>query len=166
MRESLGLDIMLLGSGSLRCEAMGPMVLLKDLTEAFPYDDAVYMFTVNGKQLKDMIRFMVRDEVWEGAHCEFYQFSEGLRVVYDRSTHEYEEFTFEGMDVTEERLYRVGLQNFHFKNIEEFFNIPLSEIEKNGKARIVSTSCRDVIEEYLSEHRNLDREISGRLVVK
>ncbi|MBR6801966.1 MAG: bifunctional metallophosphatase/5'-nucleotidase [Eubacteriaceae bacterium] len=166
LRESLGLDIMLLGSGSLRCEAMGPMVLLKDLTEAFPYDDAVYMFTVNGKQLKDMIRFMVRDEVWEGAHCEFYQFSEGLRVVYDRSTHEYEEFTFEGMDVTEERLYRVGLQNFHFKNIEEFFNIPLSEIEKNGKARIVSTSCRDVIEEYLSEHRNLDREISGRLVVK
>lgn len=166
MRNSLGIDIMLLGSGSVRATKLGPIVLLKDLTEAFPYDDAVYMFRVNGNQLKDMIGFMLRDEVWKGDHCEFYQFSEGLRVVYDRNTHEFEEFTFEGEDIVEERLYKVALQNFHFANIEEFFNISMAEIEKNGKLKIVSTSCMEVLEEYLSANQNLDREVSGRLVVK
>lgn len=166
LKNSLGLDIMLLGSGSVRCESMGPIVLLKNLTEAFPYDDAVYMFRVNGKQLRDMIRFMLREGVWQGEHCEFYQFSEGLRVVYDRNTQQFEEFSFDGMEVTEDKLYKVGLQTFHFKNIEDFFRIPMSEIEKNGKPRVVTTSCREVLEEYLSANQNLDRDISGRLVVK
>ena len=51
-------------------------------------------------------------------------------------------------------------------NVENFFNVPLSEIEKNGKPRMVSTSCREILDEYLSVHNALDREISGRLIVE
>lgn len=166
MRESLGLDIMLLGSGSVRSTELGPIVLFSDLCECFPYDDAAYMIKVTGAQLKKMIKHMVRDEVWSGEHCEFYQLSSGLRVTYDRATHDYTKFDFNGEPLDDERVYKIGLQQFHFNNLEDFFNISFDEIKENGNPVVISTSCRGIFDEYLSNHQNLDREITGRLIVK
>ena len=84
LKNSLGLDIMLLGSGSIRLEKLGPIVTLQDLLEVFPYDDSIHMIKVTGKQLKDMITYMLRDEAFEGDHTEFYQFSDGFNVEYDK----------------------------------------------------------------------------------
>ena len=165
MKESLGVDIFLLGSGSIRSDWMGPIVMLGDLAEGFPYDDAAYMVKVSGKQLKAMIRYMLRDEVWQGVHSEFYQFSEGLRVVYDRAAHRFNEFTFEGVDVADERIFTLGLQNFHFKNMGDIFQIDTREIYANMKPRVIATSCRSVLEEYLSDHQHLDHQAGGRLSV-
>ncbi len=166
MRETLGLDIMLLGSGSVRTEQLGPIVLYADLCECFPYDDAVYMVKATGEQFKRMIKYMVRDEVWEGVHSEFYQLSSGLRIEYDRATHEYSRFDFHGEPIDDGKLYKIGLQKFHYINFEEFFNVPFDEVAANGKPVVVSTSCSSIFDEYLSTHQNLDREISGRLVIK
>lgn len=166
LRNSLGLDIMLLGSGSIRAEEMGPIVLLSDLTEAFPYDDAVYMVKVTGEQLRRMLLYMVRDEVWEGVHCEFYQFSDGLHALYSKEAHEFLEFTYEGLPIKDEHVFKLGLQQFHFNNLEDVFHISMEEIEANGKPRIVSTSCRQVIEEYLSAHQHLDRKAGDRLIIE
>lgn len=166
MRESLCLDIMLLGSGSVRNPALGPIVLLSDLTECFPYDDAIHMLKITGEQLKRMIMYMLRDEVWEGAHCEFYQFSEGMRVVYDRASHSFREFSLNGEPIEDNRIYKVGLQNFHIMNVDRFFNISLDEIKKNGATKVIATSCRGVVEEYMSCHQNLDRQVCGRLIVE
>lgn len=165
MKESLGLDVMLLGSGSVRNTEMGPIVLYSDLTECFPYDDPAYMLRVTGMQFKQMIMFMLRDEVWQGSHCEFYQLSSGMRVVYDRNAHKFLDFSLNGNPVDDEKVYKIGLQHFHFMNVENFFSVPLEEIKKNGKPRMVATSCREILDEYLSSHQNLTREISGRLVV-
>lgn len=165
MCKSLGLDIMLLGSGSVRSTELGPIVLYSDLCECFPYDDATYMLQVTGAQLKHMIKYMVRDEVWEGVHNEFYQLSSGMRVVYDRATHEFLRFDLNGKPVEDEKIYKVGLQQFHFNNLEEFFNISFDEVSKNAKPVVVATSCLGIFDEYLSNHQNLDREITGRLVI-
>ena len=166
MRDSLGLDLMLLGSGSVRTTELGPIVLYQDLAECFPYDDPAYMLRVTGEQLKRMIKFMLRDEVWGGSHCEFYQFSKGTRVVYDRNTHEFKKFVLNGEPLDDEKIYKIGLQHFHFKNLENFFSVPYDEVAKNGKPRMVSTSCREILDEYLSVHNALDREISGRLIIE
>ena len=72
----------------------------------------------------------------------------------------------EGEPVNDERIYKIGLQQFHFMNLEDFFSIPLEEVSKNGEPKAVSTSCLEVLDEYLSCHQNLDRRISGRLVVE
>ena len=165
MRESLGLDIMLLGSGSVRSTELGPIVLFSDLCECFPYDDAAYMIKVTGAQFKRMIKHMVRDGVWAGEHCEFYQLSTGLRVTYDRATHEYIRFDFHGEPIDDNKIYKVGLQQFHFNNLEDFFAISLDEVSENGKPVVISTSCRSIFDEYLSNHQNLDRDITGRLVI-
>ena len=79
-------------------------------------------------QLKKMIKHMVRDEVWAGEHCEFYQLSSGLRVTYDRATHEYTKFDFNGEPLDDEGVYKIGLQQFHFNNLEDFFNISFDEM--------------------------------------
>ena len=166
MAESIGLDIMLLGSGSVRNTELGPIVLYSDLAECFPYDDPLYMLRVTGAQLKRMIMFMLRDEVWEGSHCEFYQFSKGVRVVYNRAEHCFRELSLNGEEICDDRIYKIGLQYFHFNNVESFFSVPLEEISQNGKPRMVSTSCREILDEYLSSHQGLDREVCGRLVVE
>ena len=166
LKNSLGVDIMLLGSGSIRADAMKPIVLLSDLVEAFPYDDPVMMIHVTGKQLEKMLLYMLRDEVWQGVHSEFYQFSEGLRVVYDRSTHKMREFSLRGEPIDPQHLYSVGLQMYHFLNTEIGFGVKHADLESaNGKARMLATSCRDVIDEYLSAHQNLNRVAGDRLTV-
>lgn len=45
-------------------------------------------------------------------------------------------------------------------------DITLEEVEKNGKIRVLSTSARDVVEEYLTVNQHLSREVEGRLVVE
>ena len=161
----LDLDIMLLGSGSIRAEKLGPLVLYSDLVESFPYDDSITMITVTGEQLRRMILFMLRDEVWQGAHCEFYQLSKDLKVVYDREKRELLEMTFENRPIDDKRLYKVGLQRFHVQNMEDNLAVTLDEVSANRKPRIVATSCRDILDEYLSTHQHLDRQIDGRLTL-
>ncbi|MBQ4557087.1 MAG: bifunctional metallophosphatase/5'-nucleotidase [Clostridia bacterium] len=166
IRDSLGLDVMLLGSGSIRKEELGPIVQYSDLSECFPYDDPIHMFRVTGKQFKEMIRFMLRDEAFNGEHTEFYQFSDGLKVVYNRQTHDFKEFAFNGTPIDEVAELRVGMQDFHFKNLESFLNIPLAEAKKNGKPRVVATSCREILDEYMSAKQNLDSRIYDRLIIE
>ena len=62
-------------------------------------------------------------------------------------------------------MFRIGLQNFHYNNAEDVFDISLADIEKNAKPRIVTTSCRQVIEEYLSANQHLDRREGDRLIL-
>lgn len=165
LKDSLGLDIMLLGSGSIRNEQMGPLVVYQDLVECYPYDDSLHMITVTGYQLRRMLLYMLRDEVWQGEHCEFYQLSKGLKVVYDRKQSQMLEFSYEGEPITNDRLFKVGIQKFHYMNFDRFFNVPIAEIEANFKTVIIATSTRDVLEEYLINHQHLDREIDGRLTL-
>ena len=51
--------------------------------------------------------------------------------------------------------------------MKEGFNIEREEIEANGSSKIISTSCRDVIEEYLSTHQHIDVSVeeNKRLVI-
>ena len=166
LKESLGLDMMLVGSGSVRVTQLGPIILLSDLTECLPYDDAVMALWVTGAQLRRMILYMLRDEVWDGSHCEFFQFSEGMRVVYQQSQHQLKDFSFHGQPVEDETLYKIGLQHYFYLNMQDFFSVSHEEVAKNKEPRRITTSCREVLDEYLSCHQNLDHRLCGRLVLE
>ena len=165
MKDSMGVDIFLLASGSIRSERLGPVVMLGEFVEAFPYEEAIWLFKVTGRQLKAMLRYMLRDEVWQGVHNEFYQLSRGLHVVYDRAAHVFRQFTFEDEPVADDDLFTVAMQNFHFKNMGESFRIDTKEVFANMHPRVISTSCRAVLEDYLSEHQHLDHRVGERLVI-
>ena len=112
-----------------------------------------------------MIKYMLRDEVWEGAHCEFYQFSVGVQVIYSRDQHEFITFSFNGNPVEDAKEYTIALQRFHYLNTEIGFGVPLEELTKIHNARIIATSCREILDEYLSSHQRIEQKLENRLVV-
>ncbi len=164
IRESLGLDLMLFGSGSIRCTELGPIVTYGKLAECFPYVGKVYQINVTADQLRKMLLHVFRDEAWQG-HTEFYQFSKGIRMIYSKSKREFNLAKLRGNDLTGDKVYRIGIQEFHYMNFNEFFGLDISETYINGKPRIVSTSDFDVINEYLSSHNIIDKTVEGRLIV-
>ena len=149
-RDSLGVDVMFVPSGGIRGTAMGPIVLLRDLTQIFPYNDAVYRLTVTGAQLKRMVEYLFRPEALEGAHTEFYQFSSGMRVVVSLGEKRVTELTFEGKPIDDDRLFKIGLQSYHYKNMQEFFGVAENEVAANAKIKVLATNATDVLDENLS----------------
>ena len=113
-----------------------------------------------------MIRHILRDEAFQGEHTEFYQFSHGTHIVWSRSEQAFRTLTLDGEALHAERLYTVAVQKYHYNNLKPFLDITLEEVEKNGKIRVLSTSARDVVEEYLTVNQHLSGEVEGRLVVE
>ena len=166
LQEYLQLDIIMLGSGSIRKEKMGPVVTRKDLIEVTPYDEQIYRLKITGKQFKEMYAFMLRDEAFEGDHTEFYQFSKGLQVEYDKASRTFNKFNYLGTPIEDNKIYTLGIQGYHYMNFDKFLKIPIQEIEKNGKAVMITTSTRDVLEEYFITKKKLKAKVEGRLIVK
>jgi 5'-nucleotidase len=98
-------------------------------------------------------------------HSSFLQLSGRLKVVYNIPESCMESFTFDGNPIADKQMFTVGVQQYHYNNFKRIFNIDIADIEKNGKARSVSTSIVDILEEYLSTHQHIDREIDGRLTL-
>jgi 5'-nucleotidase len=95
--------------------------------------------TVTGSQLKRMITYLFRPEALDGGHTEFYQFSSGVRVVVSMSEKRVTELSFEGKPIEDDRLFRIGLQSYHYKNMQDFFGVSEEEC-----ARITEENARRV----------------------
>ena len=166
-KVSLGLDIMLHASGSLRSHFIGPIMTLKDLQEMEPFDEEVYRFLVTGKQLRRMMKYMLREEAFDAdAHTEFYQFSEGLRVVYSRKKKKVVSLTMYGQEIGDEELLRVGMHKFHFKNLQTGLGISEAEVTRNGMPKVVATRSLGLLEEYFSSRPFITASIEKRLVIE
>ena len=165
LKDQLGLDIFLMASGSIRTEQLGPVVTKGDFSINFPYDDSAHALWWTGAQLKHGIMRMLRDEALAGAHTEFYQLSRGLEVEYDQKTHSFLKFNFEGEPVADDRVFTVGLQQFHYKNIEDSFDLTLEQVRENHMDRVVASSCIQVIEETLINSTHQNAKGTGRLVI-
>ena len=164
LRDSLALDVMLLISGSIRSESLGPLVQYADLVDCFPYDEDIRMLTVSGKQLKRMMTYVFRDEVWQGVHSGFFQISRDLRITYDIPKGKMD-ITYQGEALSDEKMLRIGLQKYQYNSFEKYFNFPIKEIEDHYPSRVIATSARSILEEYLSRHQNIDQELDGRITL-
>ena len=157
-------DIMMVGSGSIRKKELGPVLEYQDMVENTPFDDAIWMFEVTGEQFRRIVKHLLRDEAWTG-ETEFYQFSQGVRILYNRTTRELLELKFRGEDVTDDMRLKLALQNYHFKNFDAFLGMPLEEVRQNMRPRVVATSFNNIMEEYFLTHDNLDAHVEGRIEV-
>ena len=164
LKETLGLDVMLYGSGSIRTEKLGPIVTLGYLKECFPYQDKVHMVKLKYDQLMRVLRHLCRDDAWLDL-TEFYQLSKGIFCVYDKKLKDFTKYEFCGETISGDKLLTVGIQNFHFNNFDEFFGIPLKEVLENGESKVVSTNDFDNIYEYLATNNIIDASLEDRLVV-
>ncbi|MCR5405068.1 MAG: bifunctional metallophosphatase/5'-nucleotidase [Butyrivibrio sp.] len=165
LKSAFGVDIFLLGSGSIRTERLGPVVTKRDFDENYPYDGGVYLTYWTGAQFMHGIHRMLRDEALAGGFTEFFQLSEGLEIEYDQSTHSFIKFDFLGKPIEEDKVYTVGVQHFHFMNLKECFDLEMKDLAKNKPSRQIATSCGKVLEEMLQMGQHQDQKTEGRLVI-
>ncbi|MGD9559572.1 MAG: bifunctional UDP-sugar hydrolase/5'-nucleotidase [Oscillospiraceae bacterium] len=163
LQGGLDVDIVLLGSGSIRKAEASPMLTFGELMEMFPYDDKMLRLKVTGAQFKKMYRHTLRDEMLQGAHTEFYQYSRGLRVQFSKDKKDFVQFDFGGAPMEDEKQYTIALQAFHHQNFEDFFGFPAAEVEQNAKPVVLTTSIRDVLIEHLPNEALRDAHVEGRL---
>lgn len=166
MNNSFGIDCYFMGSGSIRVEKMGPIVTYQDFCEGYPYDGKSYGFKVSGKQLKKMLLHIYRDEAWSGEHTEFYQLPNTMHVVYSKSKHDFISLECKGEPVLDDKLYTIGMQEFHYNSLQEFFNITYEEIEANGKVNVLTTSDVQTLLEYFEDNKHLGINLGSRLIVE
>ena len=164
-KDSLGLDIMMVGSGSIRAPEMGPIVMLEDLLQVFPYSDAVYRITVTGEQLKRMICHILRTGALQGL-TEFYQYSRGFEIYFDYENQQLEKLVLDGEEIRDDKYYAVGITSFHYENLQEFLNLSYEEIKKNKEPKVVATKSVDVLEEYFCKHELIKAAADQRLHLK
>ena len=164
MADDASYDIMMFGSGAIRKKKLGPIVEYQELLENTPFDDCLWMVEVTGAQFRQMVQHIMRDEAWKG-ETEFYQFSKGVHIKYRKSTHTIEELTFNGNKIKDDDKLTIGLQNYHYTNFDEFLGVPLEEVSKNRKPRVVATSVNNIIEEYFVTHPGLDAHVEGRIEI-
>ena len=155
-------DIMMMGSGSIRKKELGPLIEYQDMVENTPFDDCIWMVTVTGAQFRQMIRHIMRDDAWKG-ETEFYQFSKGVHIRYNKTTRVLEELQFKGKDVTDDMKLKIALQNYHYTNFEEFLGVPLVDVKANARPRVVAVSLNNIVEEYFATHDRLDAHVEGRI---
>ena len=155
-------DVMLVGSGSIRSKEMGPLVTLRDLMTCFPFDDVLTRYTVNGSKLWRIFNHIMRTEN-RNSEGECYQVNGRVRSVYDDTVHRLVELTLDGAPVKDEDTYTVCMQGYHFNNSSSYLNISNDELMESGKSRVISTSAKEVLEEFLRNNQNLSRPIEGRM---
>jgi 5'-nucleotidase len=155
----------LIGSGSIRGKALGPVVTLGDLYRVFPYEDTLHKFTIDGAQLKRVFAHIMRPENRCG-EGECYQVNRGIQAVYNEARRELESLNLNGKPVTDTAHYTIAVQGFHFKSSMDNLGITKAELMKLAGSTLVTSSVRDVMEEYMRSQQNLNSRVEGRLVYK
>lgn len=155
------LDVVFVGSGSIRSQTWGPVVTLGDLKEMFSFDGPLYKCTVSGDKLLSIFNFILRDENRISGESNFLQVNKGVQAVYDTSTQQLASLTIQGENIDSERNYHILLQDYTYLNSKDILG--LSD-EALGPSKVLTTSCQDVIEEYLTSHQHIDSHLENRLV--
>jgi 5'-nucleotidase/UDP-sugar diphosphatase len=128
----------------------------------FPYDDSVTRFVVTGAQLKHAFAGFMRPENRNG-EGEYYQVNSGVKAVYDLAKRELASLTLNGIPVDDASQYSICLQGYHYKNSTVGLQLTAAELAQLEQPRLLATSGRDVVEEYLRNHQNLQAVVEGRL---
>ena len=163
-RDALGVDIMLIGSGSIRKPTLGPVVRMGDLKEIFPFDNSIWGFLCTGAQLKKMMTHIMRDKMFTD-NTEFYQVSSGFKVIYDYNSHSFVEISLNGEPIEDERLYRLAAQEYHFLNSEDFLNLTREEMSAIEKPVVIASSSFSIVEEYFTSHQYHFQTVEDRIKV-
>ncbi len=89
-----------------------------------------------------------------------------MRAVYDDAKEKLESLVLRKQPVKDDECYSIGVMEFHYSISDKAFGLSNEELTVLGEPEVICTSCLDVLEEYLSRHQNLARQVEGRLVFK
>jgi 5'-nucleotidase len=165
LAQRAGVDVAFVGGGSIRRQKLGPLVTLGDLKETLPFDGALLKLSITGAQLRRIFSgFMCPEN--RCAHESVFHVSGNVRAVYDDAKEKLESLVLRKQPVKDDECYSIGVMEFHYSISDKAFGLSNKELTVLGAPEVICTSCLDVLEEYLSRHQNLARQVEGRLVFK
>mgnify|MGYP000976664199 CR=1 FL=1 len=156
-------DIMLIGSGSIRVEELGPVVTLGGLKACFPYNDSLIRYSIDGKQLRKIFSHIMRIENRDG-EGECYQVNSRVKAIYSETELKLVSLTVDDIPVIDNQKYTITMQGYHSTNSKANLNISNEELVAMESPRVVTTSDYQVLEEWLRNHPNVTRKTEGRIV--
>lgn len=159
-------DVVLVGSGSIRGEQLGPPVTLRDLMQIYPYDGPLYKVTVTGKQLTSIFKFIMRKENRIRGEGNCFQVNKAVKAVYNDAKKKLESLSINGKAVQKRDKYTLCLQEFHYKNAAKSLGLATEALTKSGDPKVITTSAQDVMEEYFSSNQHINSHVEGRLIYK
>ena len=166
MRRQLGCDLVLIASGSIREESLGPIVTLQDLMTVFPYESSMIGFSLTGAQLRKVVKFVLREDALdENVWTEWFHFSNGFFCEYDRASADIIRLTLDGKDVQDDVLYSIAVQSYFYCSIEQFFGITTEEAEASGKASELASSMQNLLIEYFDSQDCVRSDGEQRLLI-
>jgi 5'-nucleotidase len=155
-------DVALVGSGSIRSKELGPIVTLKDLHSCFPFDDSLSRYMITGFQLRTIFSHIMRVENRNG-EGECFQVNSAVKAVYDEKQKELLSLAVKGSEVLPDTFCTVCLQGYHFKNSAANLNLSNEQLSKACNPKLVSTSVRDIIIEFVQNNQNIKKQVEGRI---
>ncbi len=161
-QQLLGVDLIFLGSGSIRKEAMAEIVTLKELTEVYPYTDTMYCLHIPGDVLREMVEHMFTKFLFEGGH-EFFQVSQGTQIIYDTKAKKLVHFSLRGTEIAGDNIFRVALQKFHYALLQDTFGKAPNQLRMSRSPQLVTTRDSDLLVEYLQHATGLNSRVEGRI---
>ena len=166
MRSQLATDLVLIASGSIRTESLGPIVTLQDLMLAFPYESSMIGFYLTGSQLRKVVMHLMRDDAIDvNVWTELFQFSNGFFCEYDQSSRKILKLTIDGKEVQDEERYSIAVQSYFYCSIEEYFGITQEEVLENGEPEEMTSSMQNVLIDYFDNHEFIKLEEEKRLLI-
>ena len=72
----------------------------------YPYASGVYAIELNGQEIEEMIRFIFKTRFGGGGE-EFYAWSKGLSISYNRSKEEVTSILYYGKPLEAEKYYKI-----------------------------------------------------------
>ena len=166
MRAQLGSDLVMIASGSIRTESLGPIVTLQDLMIAFPYESSMIGFLLTGSQLRRVVKYLTRDDaIDENVWTELFQLSNGFFCEYDRRSREILQLKIDGEDVQDEKLYSIAVQSYFYCSMEKYFGITPEEVSGNGEPKELASSMQNVLIDYFDNHDYIKLEEEKRLLI-
>lgn len=166
LQDSFGLDLVMLGSGSLRKEEIGPIVTAGALLDMYSYDEKLLKMKFTGRELKSAMLHVLRNAPIDGGgHGEYYQLSKGFKFTYSKSLDEITEAYFCGKAIEDQDLFSVGVEGFHAANLKEFMDIEPELVKERFPWRTVTGNIRTALEEYMRGHVHIYAQLEDRTSV-
>ena len=168
VKEGTGVDIVMISSGAIRGERLGEVVTKGDLRKVFPYDNKVVEYRMTGKQLRDALLWMFRDESIDDPYDggEFYQLSKGVKVVYNQKEHRLETLELNGRAIEDDDMLKIAMGDFHYNNIDNFLHLKKEDLKNNGTVKTLSSSDYVIIEERMSGVPLIRVDREERIIIK
>lgn len=165
------LDVCLIGSGSLRTDTIGKDVTRLQIRTMYCVNEVLFRVKMTGRQLKEAMKYALSHTPLDrNQGGEYYQVDSGCcfqlkyadvvnepanknKLIEEMKGLENSELTIAvacGKDIIDDAIYYVGIEDFHYYNMEKFMGIDEKELE----CSILTVDTCLEIENYLKSHKD------------